>query len=82
MTFKKLVILPYLEKNFIEDTHDTIAVGRLKFGISVLTRRGKEFFKTDEKFKILEDLFEKAMSFESWSKLLVIGFIIYLKTMD
>ena len=48
---------------------DTVAVGRLKSSVfQSLHEEVKEFFKTDEKFKILEDLFEKAMSFESWSK--------------
>ena len=57
------------KKFSIEDTHDTIAVGRLKSSVfQSLHEEVKEFFKTDEKFKILEDLFEKAMSFDSWSK--------------
>ena len=53
------------KKFSIEDTHDTIAVGRLKSSVfQSLHEEVKEFFKTDEKFKILEDLFEKAMSFD------------------
>ena len=57
------------KKFSLEDTMDSVAVGRLKSSLfQSLHEEVKEFFKTDEKFNILEDLFEKAMSFESWSK--------------
>jgi bacillithiol biosynthesis cysteine-adding enzyme BshC len=57
------------KKFSLEDTMDSVAVGRLKSSLfRSLHEEVKEFFKTDEKFNILENLFEKAMSFESWSK--------------
>ncbi len=57
------------KKFFTENTVDTIAVGRLKSTVfQPLFEEVKDFFKTDEKFKILEDIFEKAMTFDTWSK--------------
>ena len=48
---------------------DSVAVGRLKSSVfQSLHEEVKEFFKTDEKFIFLEKLFEKAMSFDTWSK--------------
>ena len=57
------------KKFSLEDTTDTVGVGKLKSSVfQSLFEEVKEFFKTDEKFSVLEKLFEKAMSFDSWSK--------------
>ena len=57
------------KKFSLDDTIDNLAVGRLKSSVfQSLFEEVKEFFKTDKKFIFLEKLFEKAMSFDTWSK--------------
>ena len=57
------------KKFSLDDTIDNLAVGRLKSSVfQSIFEEVKEFFKTDKKFIFLEKLFEKAMSFDTWSK--------------